>query len=249
MPVFHCSSVIWNTSSPATAPAMLTKASMRPKRSSVLFTTISAAVGAIRSSPSMRGSAPIVLTCWPTSPSFSPPRAARTMAPKSRASRRAVAFPIPELAPVRIATDFDMSLSLRFEDWKEVERSSPGAQLTAGARRRCRAKNLASAAGYGADRVVDNVDDSCWSGDAGYVIDSVRPYLRLHALGHVALCLRDDHSIVFGNQKPTRNVLPKRAPDRNSDAVHRYRPLHGGEHGSIVRGCVRRERRLEGSFG
>src|SRR6478672_7888061 len=32
MPVFHCSSVISNTSSPATAPAMLAKASMRPER-------------------------------------------------------------------------------------------------------------------------------------------------------------------------------------------------------------------------
>src|SRR6476469_7331868 len=43
MPVFHCSSVISNTSSPATAPAMLAKASMRPKRSSVFLTTTSAA--------------------------------------------------------------------------------------------------------------------------------------------------------------------------------------------------------------
>src|SRR6266404_6867298 len=111
MPVFHCSSVIWNTSSPTAAPAMLTKASIRPKRSNVFFTTTSAAVGAIKSSSSTSGSAPIALTCWPTSLSFSPLRAARTIAPKSRARRRAVAFPIPELAPVTIATDFDIYFS------------------------------------------------------------------------------------------------------------------------------------------
>jgi hypothetical protein len=56
------------------------------------------------------------------------------------------------------------------------------------------------AAGYGADCVADNVYDSRWSGDAGDVIDSMSLYLRFHALRHVALRLRNDHSIVFGNQ-------------------------------------------------
>jgi hypothetical protein len=37
------------------------------------------------------------------------------MAPKSRARRSAVAFPIPELAPVTIATDFDMVFPYGFE--------------------------------------------------------------------------------------------------------------------------------------
>ena len=108
---------------------------------------------------------------------------------------------------------------------------------------------LASVAGYGADCVADNVKGSCRSGDAGCVIDGMRLYLRRHALRHVALRLRDDHSIVFSKQKPTRNVLPKRAPDGNSDAVQRYRPLHGREHGAILRGSVLRESRREGAFG
>lgn len=106
-----------------------------------------------------------------------------------------------------------------------------------------------AAVDYGADCVADNVNNSSWGGDAGRVIDTVCGYLRLHARRHVALRLRDDHSIVFGNQKPTRNVLPKRAPDRNSNAVQRYRPLHGGEHGAILRGSVLRECRREGAFG
>jgi hypothetical protein len=80
------------------------------------------------------------------------------------------------------------------------------------------------------------------------VIDSVRLYRRLHALRHVSLGLRDDHSIVFGNQKPARNILPKWAPDRNGDAAQRYRPLNGCEHVLLIGGCILRERRLEGSL-
>src|SRR6478672_6108001 len=232
MPVFHCSSVISNTSSTATAPAMWTKASMRPKRSSVFLTTTSAAVGAIKSSSSTSVSAPVALTCWPTSANFSPLRAARTMAPKSRGRRSAVAFPIPELAPVTIATEFDMRFFPRGSN-------PPVAAF----------KRLPSAARHGADCVAYNVDDSRWSGHDGRMIDSMRLYRRLHALRHVALRLRDDHSIVFGDQKPARNVLPKWVPDRNSDAAQRYRPLHRSEHGSLVRGRVLRERRFEGSIG
>src|SRR5215813_2844132 len=77
----------------------------------------------------------------------------------------------------------------------------------------------------------------------------MRLHLRLHALRHVALRRRDDHSIVFSKEKPTRNVLPKRASDGNSDAVQRYRPLHGREHGVILRGSVLRESRRECGFG
>jgi hypothetical protein len=101
-------------------------------------------------------------------------------------------------------------------------------------------------AGYGADCVADNVDDSSWSGDAGRVIDGMRLCFRLHPLCHVVLCVRHDHSVVFGKEKPARNVPPKWAPDWISDAVQRYRPLHGGEHCAILRRCVLRERRLEG---
>src|SRR5262249_9195970 len=50
-------------------------------------------------------------TCRPTSRSFSPLRATRAIAPQSRASRSAVARPMPELAPVTIATEFDMGFS------------------------------------------------------------------------------------------------------------------------------------------
>src|SRR5207237_1177804 len=56
----------------------------------------------------------------PTSPRRHPSEAPyrsssapRTTAPKSRASRSAVAFPIPELAPVTMATGPDMLFSLR----------------------------------------------------------------------------------------------------------------------------------------
>src|SRR5215470_17167010 len=76
---------------------------------------------------------------------------------------------------------------------------------------------------------MDDVNDSFWCGDAGRVIDGMCFCLRVHALRHVALRLSDDHPVVFGNQKPAWNVLPKRAPDGNSDAVLRDRPLHGGE--------------------
>src|SRR5437879_1135488 len=77
----------------------------------------------------------------------------------------------------------------------------------------------------------------------------MRLYLRLHAPRHVALRLRDDHSVVFSKQKPTRNALPKRPPNGNSDAAQRYRPLHGREHGEIFRGSVLRESRRERAFG
>src|SRR6478752_2061078 len=76
----------------------------------------------------------------------------------------------------------------------------------------------------------------------------MRLYRRLHALRHVALRLRDDHSVVFGNQKPARNVLPDRAPDRNSNAAQRYRPLHGSEHRLLISGCILRESPGEGSL-
>src|SRR4249919_769936 len=56
---------------------------------------------------------------------------------------------------------------------------------------------LPSASGYGADCVSDNVYDSHWSADARYMVDGMRRYLRLHALRHVALGLRDDHPIAF----------------------------------------------------
>src|SRR5215471_2583440 len=77
----------------------------------------------------------------------------------------------------------------------------------------------ASARSHGADCGADDVDDRLWRGDAGRVIDSVCPYSRLHALRHVALRLSDDHAVIFGKQKPTRDILPKRAPDWNGDAV------------------------------
>jgi len=58
---------------------------------------------------------------------------------------------------------------------------------------------VALVAGYGADCVADNADDCSWGGDAGRVIDSERLYLCLHARCHIALRLRDDHSIGFGH--------------------------------------------------
>src|SRR5258705_5416034 len=80
------------------------------------------------------------------------------------------------------------------------------------------AQGLASAAGHGADCLADNVDNGCWSGDARRVIDSERPYLGLHALRHIKLRLRNDHSIFLGYHEPTRAVRPKSAPCRDTRA-------------------------------
>jgi hypothetical protein len=104
--------------------------------------------------------------------------------------------------------------------------------------RRLRPARLASVAGYGAHCIADAVDHNPRSGDAGRVIDGMGLRLRLHAFRHVTLRFGDDHSIVFGNKKPARNVPPKRAPDGNRDACKRYRPLHGSEHCLFVRGRV-----------
>src|SRR6516225_4467422 len=104
---------------------------------------------------------------------------------------------------------------------------------------------LASVAGYKTHCISNNVDYSFWSGDDWRVIDGMRLYLRLHALCHEALRLGHDHSVVFANQKPARNIFPERAPDSDSDAVNRDRPLHGAEYSTILCGGVLRERRRE----
>src|SRR5262245_13985810 len=74
-------------------------------------------------------------------------------------------------------------------------------------------------------------------------------YLCFHPPSHVALRFGHDHSVFFSNQEPTRNVLPKGAPDWNSDAAQRNRPLHGREHSTLLCGSILRESRREGSFG
>jgi hypothetical protein len=109
--------------------------------------------------------------------------------------------------------------------------------------------SLASVARYKAHCVADNVDHSSWSGDAGCVVDDMHLCLCLHASRHIALRLRNYHPIVFGDQKPSRNVLPKRTPARNSNAVDRYRPLHSRKHCALIRRCVLRERSREGLVG
>src|SRR5690349_9923282 len=76
----------------------------------------------------------------------------------------------------------------------------------------------------------------------------MRLCLCLHTLRHKALRLRNDHPVLFGDQKPAWHVLPKRAPGRHSDAVQRYRPLHGRKHCLLIGGSVLRERRREGSL-
>src|SRR5262245_27886100 len=114
--------------------------------------------------------------------------------------------------------------------------------ITAGSQAPC---GFASTGRYKADCVADYVNDRCWSGDAGRVIHSMRLYLCLHSLRHVALRCGYDHSVVFTNQKPTGDVLPKGASDRNSDAAQGSRPLDGSEHCQILPGSVLRECRLE----
>src|ERR1700756_5313179 len=71
---------------------------------------------------------------------------------------------------------------------------------------------------------------------------------RFHAFRHEALRLGNYHSITLGNEKPTRNVLPKRTPDWNRDAVQRDWSLHSVEQGLILGGCMRRERGRKGFF-
>lgn len=54
----------------------------------------------------------------------------------------------------------------------------------------------------GADRMdcfVNNVDDEPGRCNDWRVIDGMRPDLRVHALGHKALGLRDNHAIMLGD--------------------------------------------------
>src|SRR6185312_2038288 len=110
-PASHCSSVISNRSICGTAPAMLSRASMRPWADSVASTTRPAASGAERSASMTRASAPASRTRRAVSSSLSRLRATSATAPKSRASLAAVALPMPWLAPVTIATDLVMVVS------------------------------------------------------------------------------------------------------------------------------------------
>src|SRR5262249_15040879 len=71
----------------------------------------------------------------------------------------------------------------------------------------------------GAHCIANYLDDRSGSADAGCVIDGVRLRLRLHAFGHVSLRFRDDHPVVFSDQKPAWNILPEGASNWNGDAV------------------------------
>src|SRR5271166_402751 len=112
IPPSHCASVISNRSICGTAPAMLNRASIRPNAASAWSTTPCAAAGWPRSASMTSTSAPAAFTASAVCSRLVRLRATRTNAEKSRARRMAVAWPIPWLAPVTMATDFDMCLLL-----------------------------------------------------------------------------------------------------------------------------------------
>src|ERR1700751_2095266 len=117
-PPSHCASLISNRSTCGTAPAMLSKASIRPNAASASSTTLCAAAGWPRSASMTSICAPAAFICAPAaftasavSSRLARLRATRTSAEKSRARRTEVARPIPWLAPVTMATDLGMCLS------------------------------------------------------------------------------------------------------------------------------------------
>ena len=67
-------------------------------------------------------------------------------------------------------------------------------------------------------------------GDDRRVIDRVRADPGLHALGHEALVVLNDHAVLLGDQEPGRPVLPQRPLHLDADASRRDRPLDGRQH-------------------
>src|SRR5579862_9278822 len=89
---------------------MLSKASIRLKRLRLLHDDV-ADCGSRKSSEKTTASAPSDLTSAAVLSKLFLFRAARTTTEKYRASRRAVARPIPWLAPVTMAADFVVTAS------------------------------------------------------------------------------------------------------------------------------------------
>src|ERR1700733_2181060 len=197
MPSSHCASVISNKSICGTAPAIFSSASILPKRSSVDWTRLSTDQGSRKSSAQISVSAPAASTSPAVFLSSSSCLAVRTTASKSRASRLAVARPMPWLAPVTIATDLSGMTHFRF----------------GGERLPCRFQN------YSDNKIGRRVH--------GAVINGERPNFRAHALCHEALRLRRNHPIFFRQQKPRWLRFPQGRRTLLLDALQCDRPLHG----------------------
>src|SRR4029077_337255 len=183
VPARHCSSVISNKSICGTAPATFSRASILPKRSSVLLTSVPADSTLLKSRSQTSGSAPAAFTVSATSFSASEFRAARTIERKSWASRIAVDRPIPWLAPVTIATEF---ITVSFLEPGPLTESLPPSRYTRGFLR-C---------------FQDDVHDFLRRTEQWCVINRERPRCCSHSLRHEMLGLGIDHAVFFRDQEP-----------------------------------------------
>ena len=71
----------------------------------------------------------------------------------------------------------------------------------------------------------------------------------LHALGHEAVIVLDNHAVLLGDEEPGRPVLPQGPSDLDSDAGGRDRPLDRRQHRQLFLGSILREGGGEGRFG
>ena len=94
-----------------------------------------------------------------------------------------------------------------------------------------------------------HVQDDGRRGHDRRMIDGMRAHLGLHALGHEALIVLDDHAVLLGHQEPGRPVLPQRPRHRDGDAGGRDRPLDRRQHRQLFGGSVLREGGGEGLLG
>src|SRR5580658_10206646 len=54
-----------------------------------------------------------------------------------------------------------------------------------------------------------DLDDEAGRGDDRRVVDRMRPHPGVHTIRHKALRVRDDHAVLFRQQKPGRAVFPE----------------------------------------
>src|SRR5882724_3327225 len=79
--------------------------------------------------------------------------------------------------------------------------------------------------GFVMDRLQNEVNHNCRCGDDGGMVHRMRVHPRLHAIGHEALRVWNDHPVPLGDEKPTRAVLPKGTLDGDADAGRGDRSL------------------------
>src|SRR5258707_1000050 len=221
IPSSHWASVISRRSICGTAPAILIRASILPNRFKVSSTSVLSAAGSRRTSGIGRASAPASATALATSSSASPLRAASTTEEKSPASLKAVARPMPWLAPVIMTT-------LRFMVRLAVMRLGVLANC--------------------ADCLEENVNDCAGSGQHRRMIGGVGAHRGSHARRLERLGLGRNHSVIFGDKEPYRLVFPQRPGGFFQDAAHFYRPLGCKKYRFQIRRRILGESMLE-AFG